>query len=47
MIDAALVDHKEREHAQMFEMAEDRRRIRAYLDAAPKGMTYEALVTRN
>lgn len=43
---AAMVDHKEREHAQMLAMAEDRRGIRAYLDSAPKGMTYKELVAR-
>lgn len=43
---AALVDHKEREHSQMLAMAEDRSRIRAYLDSAPKGMTYEEIVAR-
>ncbi|MBL3562852.1 hypothetical protein [Rhodovulum sulfidophilum] len=42
----ALVDHKEREHAQMLAMAEDRSRIRAYLDSDPNGLTYEELVAR-
>lgn len=43
---AAMVDHKEREHARMLAMAEDHGRIRTYLDSAPKGMTYEAIVAR-
>lgn len=43
---AAMIDHKEREHAQMIAMAADRSGIRAYLDSAPKGMTYEEIVTR-
>jgi hypothetical protein len=41
-----MVDHKEREHARMLAMAEDHGRIRNYLDSAPKGMTYEAIVAR-
>lgn len=43
---AAMVDHKEREHAGMLAMAEDHGRIRTYLDSAPKGMTYEEIVAR-
>lgn len=43
---AEIVDQKEREHAMMLTMAEDRTQIRAYLDSAPKGMTYEEIVAR-
>ncbi|WP_379862594.1 hypothetical protein [Mameliella alba] len=41
-----MVDQKEREHARMLILAEDRCQIRAYLDSAPKGMTYEEIVAR-
>ncbi|MBJ2153956.1 hypothetical protein [Paracoccus sp. IB05] len=41
---AAMVDHKEREHAGMLALAEDKGMIRTYLDSAPSGMTYEEIV---
>ena len=44
--DPVLVDHKEQEHAKMHTMVEDRSQIRAYLDAAPEGMTYKEIVAR-
>lgn len=44
--DADIVDQKEREHARMLAMAEDRSQIRTYLDSAPRGMTYEDLAAR-
>ncbi|MDO6732456.1 hypothetical protein Q4577_20710 [Marinovum sp. 2_MG-2023] len=43
---AAMNNYKEREHTRMIAMAADRSGIRAYLDSAPKGMTYEEIVTR-
>lgn len=43
---AAIVEHKEREHAKMLAMVEERGRIRTYLDSAPKGMTYQEIVAR-
>jgi len=41
-----MVEKKEREHARMLKMAEDRSQIRTYLDSAPKGMTYGEIAAR-
>jgi hypothetical protein len=38
-----VIEHKEREHAQMYAIAQERERMRAYLDAAPDGLNYQAL----
>lgn len=41
-----MVEQKEREHARMLAMADDRSQIRTYLDSAPNGMTYEEIAAR-